>query len=710
MKRLPLGLLLAIAVYVGMRAYALLFAFDQVGLTNYELYPMGTLPKAILVGAEIPLRVYYDNAAGQLVTGIAALPFYVLFGDGWMSLKMVPAFCGLGALLCVWLLVDGHFTRRAANLAALAFALGPAELVSKYSLMASGNHFENLFFISLALLCFYRLHRVEQERYGRWLILTGFATGFALFVFLGAVIPAGLMLGMHLGLRGWRATGADLKLGLPALVLGIAPLILVNLSSGGRGLDFLDAKFGEDQNQARDWGLVADRMHDFLLVELPRAGVHYSFEDGQKAAERWDEMQHPFVPVGGWPNDRSPHLPWINFVLIGAFLVAWGAALPSAVRGCWRIARSLTGGEGAAFADLLMVPFVLLPPLATLAYGLSNLKVDQWPQRLAVAGYRYYLPIFLVCTILVAIVADRWLRAKRAGLVGGVLLLAGMFSASVWNLAWLRLGTPGVGQHYLGYNFVQSARGLFNSSIGLSHEDRVEIAETVPGVFRTHLYRGIGLTESSIWVAETSQDEGVRDREGLFQLLRSRPCPVDRIVSRFPEHARPEVARGVGAGLRNYVGMQGQEDAQLQVVVAALQLVVQSDSAWAPFVLEGAAMMKDFPDPWSEIPRLLPRSKRLLELLPEDQRASFGLGLGEVCGRLYAREIPEEEEFLKNFVYGCLGLGGMDVLVGLGRGLALADDRPEITDAVREAIPDTVWEKVAAGFAAGLAEVQAIPE
>ena len=227
----------------------------------------------------------------------------------------------------------------------------------------------------------------------------------------------------------------------------------------------------------------------------------------------------------------------------------------------------------------------------------------------------------------------------------------------------------------------------------------------MPGVFRTHLYRGLGLNESMRWVVRASREQGIGD----FQVVRSQRCPIDEIVGRYPEHARVEVARGVGAGLRYYVGMRGQTDDKLQIVVAALGQL--EDSPWAPLALEGAAMMKDFPDPAAETTRLLPRSRRLLELLPPEGRGDFGRGLGEVCGRLYARGIPEEEAFLKGFLHSCAGPAGLDNLLGgLGRGMALASDAPALSEAARGAVPGDYWLKVEAGYEAGLAEVAALPE
>lgn len=670
MRRPPTGLLLAILVYVGLRTVALLLAFDQVGMANYELYPMGTLPKALLLGADIPLQAYYDNAAGQLVTGVLALPLYALFGDGWMILKLVPALCGLGALLCVWGLLDRHASRRAATIGSLAFALGPAELVAKYSLMASGNHFENLFFSLLAVWSFYRLHTAGPQLYRRWLLVAGFTSGLALFVFLGAIIPVGILVGMHLGLRGWRGVGLDLRRGLPAFLIGISPLLLLNFLSSGRGGDFLEAKFGSDKGGAREFGLVVERMREFLLVDLPRAGFH-----------------HPF----GSEDLRLP-----NLALVFAFSVAWLAVLPRALRGCAKIARALTGGERPELAELACLPCALFPPLAILAFGISDLRIDtSWPQRLGVAGYRYFLPIFLFATILVAAVSDRWLARGPFARGGGILLLSCLFGSSAWNVAWLRLGTPFVGSHYQGWNFVQGARGLFNSSVQLSHGQRVEIAESLPPVYRAQLYRGIGLNESMRWVANTAREQSVDD----FSLIRGGALPLEETVLRYPEGARLHVARGFGTGLRYYVGMQGQSDKNLRLLRDSLEALVASGSPWAYMAVEGAAEVKDFPLPWVDVPRILPRSRRLLELLPPSLRGTYARGLGEVCGRLYVRGIPEEEEFLGEFLHSCYSLGGQPLLEGLGRGMALVDVDPKLMPAARQTVPDALlWGVVERAF------------
>ena len=112
-RKLSWGLVAAVLVYVGLRWLILFTAFDQTAMTMYELYPMGTLPKVLLEGGRIPLDFYYDNAAGQILTGLVALPYYLLFGETYLALKLVPATFGLGALVLVWVFLSSNFSRTA---------------------------------------------------------------------------------------------------------------------------------------------------------------------------------------------------------------------------------------------------------------------------------------------------------------------------------------------------------------------------------------------------------------------------------------------------------------------------------------------------------------------------------------------------------------------------------------------------------------------
>ena len=157
-RREWIGLALALATYALVRALVLHTNFDEFAMPQFELFPMGTIP--LLQGADggLPVSRVYDNSAGQLLTGWLATPFYALFGETYLALKLVPLTLGALALVFLWLVVRESAGTRAANVAGFLFALAPSTLV-KYSTFASGNHFETLAFNALALWATLRLHR-----------------------------------------------------------------------------------------------------------------------------------------------------------------------------------------------------------------------------------------------------------------------------------------------------------------------------------------------------------------------------------------------------------------------------------------------------------------------------------------------------------------------------------------------------------------------
>lgn len=682
MKRVPLGLIGALAVYALVRVFVLHLAFDQVAVTNYELSPAGSLGKALALGVEMPWGVFSGDAPGQLATGVAAYGLYAGLGDSWPALKFVPALWGVVMILALWAFVNRHVSRRAANFLAWLCAIGPSELLLKYSLIAAGNHFENLALLSLTTWAFFRAHTGERMRAG-FLVITGLACGFAVFLFLGAALWVLLLAVMHVALRGWREAARDLRFLGPAFALGLAPLVLLRLSAATRTGEFLRANFGGSSNPGRDWGLVFERMEQFLTRDLWQSGFQHSY-----GSER-------FFASGIL-------LP--SLLLLSAFLVAWLAFLPAGVRACVKIAGSLAGNDRPQAGELLTFPFFALPILLAFAFGVSNFEIDtHWPERLRIAGYRYFLPVFVCGSVLVVILADRLLDVGGKAKVGGVALLLASFASAAWNGAWLREGTPGVGHSYEGWNFVQTARGLFQPSAGLDHRDRLAACNSLPAPFRAHMYRGMGVTEMQLWIARTAKEKGLDEHE----FLREHPLPVRELLEPYPLAARPEVARGMGTGLRYFIGLRGQNERNSKLVADVLERLSIEAPEVDHFLVEGAAYPKDFLDPYAETERTLAKSMQLYEFLPGELRPAYGRGLGELCGVLFDRRLPPEEEFLTEFgrtVGHRLNEfeAAQVYFLGVGRGMAWANEDPQLSPAcLKSAAGDLGRQAILEGFEIG---------
>lgn len=521
MHRIPLGLLAAAIAYVALRALILATNFEGLALPMYELYPMGTMAELALRGIDFPLRYFYDNAAGQILMGFLTVPVFATCGSSYLALKLLPALLGLATLVVVWLLVDRHFSRRAANIAGLFVAVGPPTL-TKYSLINSGNHFENLFFTSVALFLAYRwFASTRKTRAG--LFAYAFACGFALFVFLGALIPVGILFGMHAGLRGARRTLRDLPVLVAGFALGLAPLLVVNLATSGRGLGFLDAKFGSDTSGRG--GDVLARIGDFLGPSLARSPV--------------------FEPFAGLSRDV------LTTLFLAAFAVAFLASVPRTAGSLGQFARTLFGRapsapeESQRFEAAKFVPFLLYVPLAALAYGVSNFRLGGHTPPVEIAGYRYYLPTLLFALVLVAVWADRWIARGGATRYAGLALLsaAAIPSASSLGVVDWTFSSTGVGSRLEGYNLAQMARALVSARNAVPREEVVARVTALPDDVRARVIQALGFN-LGVQAAEKSLTRG-----GTLDLA--------GFLGSWPPAWHESLTTGLGNGLRWQARIRG---------------------------------------------------------------------------------------------------------------------------------------------------------
>jgi len=661
---LPWLLLVAIAIYVVLRAAILATAFDDVAIAAYEQYPMGTMPQVLLDGTGVPHRNYYDNAAGQLLVGYLALPYYMLLGPCYLALKLVPATLGLGVLVLAWLFCNAHFGRRSANLAALLVALGPATLV-KYSLFASGNHFENLFFSLLALVAFYRLH--SGGRRALWLPLAGFTAGLAIFVFLGAILPVGLCVLAHVAIRGARGTLVDLRIGLPAWVLGASPLLALNISTHGRGIAFLSGKFKGGSQAEPYLADLGPRLHEFFFEFLPGAPSS--------------------IDLPGIPGSV------LDGLLLGSFLVAWCVFVPDGwramvlfVRGLFDWRKPMQHSSEEQHARLRAIrgaPLVFLLPLTGLAYGLSDFRIrtgaygGQWE----FAAFRYFNWHLLVSLLLIAAAFGRLVASssKTLRVVGLALGLVAIFS-SASNLAipdWTR-GALDHGRRYEGYNYSHIARALIAKRNLNAHEEIIaEIGEFSPRQ-QHDVVVGIGFYEAL-------RASG-RKKKSAF-------IPIEQLLAAWPEEYRADIGRGIGRFLRD-VPVKGR---------AAMLL-----SSLPKSTPQRGAILEGLFEPWSyplerRTEGALKRNSLLVATLSKKLGPALARGHGRFCGRLIRRAISTDLERVDRALGELKSTDRRAFFFGLGFGVASSGASAELPEALLERLGEAKSRAQALrGFGAGL--------
>ncbi len=215
------------------RLAVLFFSIDEV--FNSEDLAMGVAAKEALNGPSLPLSEYQylTYSPGTLITGLMAVPFFILFGSNYLALKLVPLFFSTLTLAMLFLFAERFFSRRAAIIAAFLY------IFSSFSWcgfnLYLGFHTESLLFMFLALYLFYTIVFANKEGWFYYLLL-GLVSGFGLyFSYTFLVIQALIVIIWFIHNRGFFLKRVFL-IYLTGFLIGFSPWIIYNLSCGFRGI------------------------------------------------------------------------------------------------------------------------------------------------------------------------------------------------------------------------------------------------------------------------------------------------------------------------------------------------------------------------------------------------------------------------------------------------------------------------------------------
>jgi len=150
--------------------------------------PHGALAKEIIAGPMLPLFDYTEANAeiyegGRLLVPISAVPFFLIFGDSFFSLKLVAVFYSLVTLIFWYILLLRFFNLRVALFWSLLFILSSPFYI-QVSLVTWGTHAEYLFFTALFFILFFKIffqERLQKTRARTW-ILFGILSGLSFWI------------------------------------------------------------------------------------------------------------------------------------------------------------------------------------------------------------------------------------------------------------------------------------------------------------------------------------------------------------------------------------------------------------------------------------------------------------------------------------------------------------------------------------------------
>lgn len=647
-------LVVAIAAYLGLRLAVLFTNFDAVAMPSFELGTIGNLAMVVSEGrGGAPIADHFDNVGGHLVVGLLAAPLYALFGPHYWTLKIVPLVLGVGTLILVWRLLSRHFDRRAAVLAVFLFVCAPPVLF-KYSVIAKGNHFENLIFQLWFLNAFFDMHARGVTRRG--LLWTGLSAGCAVFVYTGALLTVVAACAVHAFVRRGRQVFADAAWAGLTFCVGVFPLFWLDLASGGRERRFLRTRFVD--NHAETIGSFASRWREFWVDVVPKSA----------GFESW-------AGIGGT---------WASVFFLACFAAAWFVV----ARAVWNGHSAAETAERARFERSKTAIWLVHLPAISLLAAAFDFRFNGYGAPVAVGNYRYLVPHVAWAILLIGIACARlWsspaLRTRRFG-TG---LAAGTIATGLFTLPLVRTdgAVTSLGARYEGFWFESYPSVMFRDRAREAADMEADLAQ-----FDTRNAHRVcqGLGFGFAWLAD----------------LRGQPEPtwsaseMNDIVGRFsPDHAI-DVARGIGAHLRRGpdAGAAGTE--RLRSLLASLG---ESSDPFAPYVIEGLAIDQKFPLVISAR-SFLERGLTFEPLVPRNLLGHLYRGLGIACGRELPRDLPIDRALHDEIARATPEALREEFYFGLGWGAAETTSFGDRVETLRRAVGSQHGAAAWTGFGAAL--------
>ena len=668
----------AAVVYLALRALVLWTNFDGVSLPNYELTTLGNLAKVLSEGWRgVPLIEHYDNCGGQIVGGVLGVPLYAVFGDSFLTLKLVPVLLGLCAMFLSWWILERCASRRAAIVGVFLFALTPPTLV-KYSMIACGNHFENLFFQLAAWALFLRAH--SRAANPRWLFAWALAAGFAVFVSLDCIFLVAILFLVHFAIRGPRRALRDAVVIVPGLVLGLVPLIWVQYASRGSVSGFLGGVFAAHESGvfARFFG----RLFDLWTNLLPRAGV---FESSGPISRNVAEALY-----------------------LAAFLLAWTSLAFVLVRGLMALRASFRdeetcgeSGDALRLSHLMYAPLVLYLPCFSASYAASAMNFDLASPPVEVFEFRYLVPHFLFSSMLIGVASARWIACG-----GWKRVLGG-------TLATLTLSTAVCTLPIVDWSFARAGSGRLHAGYDYEFYANLMLKDLRWNPERENLDRSSAQLAKSIAEFPEEADNhlwfAVASRAAQIEFMRSEasgsqeidPIPVLHIFDLDSGHSI-DLARGVGSALRRIA--QTRRAAKMDEVARWVVKLAESNDPRVAFVVEGLCLPYGARmQLWTEFDLNL--DLELRAKLPRSLIGAHDRGEGFACGRLDRRGIAGDQDQVRAFIDALPPDAVADFWFGFGGGLAAEGLGPRSRAALDAILPRADRGALFAGIGAELRHV-----
>ena len=626
-KNKYLILILLSIVFLLFRLPILFTSIDKI-YDGQELY-MGTIAKEVIEGRTLPLFDYqWDRSkGGTLVAGILAIPFFLVFGQSYFSLKLLALFFSLVILVLSYLFLWKFFDRKVALIGSILFILSPP-LFTKFSLMSYGRHYEsNLFMIAVIFIFFQIFFRAElpsnsinlspkQKDLNRdkkiYFAVFGLVSGFAMFfdyIFLVTLVVCFLfwfIFDKRFILR------KSFLVFLIFFVVGFSPWIYYNITHNFEGI-CLDENVPDRPMQelflSNSPIESVKKLTVLLIYELPNS---FSFEN-----------------FGNIPGHIFSYLYYLVFILsICVLLWLNRKIILKLMLGIvpWKGLRILPGHiHREAFILTYPIVFFLL-----YSFGCYTVRMGD-DEFFAFYGYRKLIVLYPFIFIIISLFLIKlWNWIRRGSKIAPIVFLfmivflitSGL--AANYNLISLR----NFGNHLIYEGYCYDALGsLIGKRFGNDISTTIAFANKVDQPYRAFVFRGIG------W------DFGWRFYQEMEEYIVR--------ISEIDLKNRPYAVEGLGV----FLGWKFKND-----IKHTAYFINQIDKEYRPHVYRGLGGIIGW-----RFGHRIDRSLRKINQVDQEYQSYCYQGLGEAIGSRFGQNITKCIGFLDKIEpeYQCFAFEGL---------------------------------------------------
>jgi len=193
-----------ISFYILIKLSILFFAFDKISGYGFRELQFGACARELIRSFGLPFSCYdyigsglcklTNSCAAALLNDILAIPLFMLFGDSYLVLKLIPLLFNLAILIFLYLFLYKFFSKRIAVISSVLLIIPPS-IFTKLSFGCNTNKCEFILFTIFTMYIFYEIF-FTKKRNSINFILLGLITALGLclnYIFLITLVTCFLM-------------------------------------------------------------------------------------------------------------------------------------------------------------------------------------------------------------------------------------------------------------------------------------------------------------------------------------------------------------------------------------------------------------------------------------------------------------------------------------------------------------------------------------